>query len=203
MEAGDLVLVDSPIWRIHSVRTSRRNHPTRWDQFREYGPLTLMRWDPHPGPRDTFPDHGVYYGAGDPDTAFAEVFQGLRTIVLSGDRLMTAWTPSRPLRLLNLMPESDWAIRQGVSATLPQATKAICRSWSRSIHDQLAVGNSPQVEGILTPSTVTGQPMTVLFAPASSAFPVAPEFSRPLTYPVVTVLARRAAHRFHWPYMAQ
>ena len=24
--------------------------------------------------------------------------------MLSGDRLMTAWTPSRPLRLLNLMP---------------------------------------------------------------------------------------------------
>lgn len=182
--AQDVVPVSAPLWRIHTVRGA---HPAVWDQFRQVGPVMTMRWDPHPG-------SGVLYTAGDPDTVFAEVFQSLRTVVLTSDRLLTAWTPDRPLELLDLMPGSDWTVRHGASASLPQAPRNTCRTWSHEIHRQLG----DRIDGLRVPSTMTGSAMVVLFDRAAAALPEAPDFSRPLNHPAVQVLASRAAARFQW-----
>ncbi|MFZ2274905.1 RES family NAD+ phosphorylase [Corynebacterium variabile] len=192
--SGDIVLSSAPVWRIHTVQGG---HSAAWNEFREFGPVVSMRWDPHAEPCGQHPGCGVLYTAENPDTVFAEVFQSVRTIGLTSDRLLTAWTPVRQLELLDLMPGSDWAVRHGASASLPQTPRNTCRNWAREIHRQLA----PDIDGIRVPSTMTADAMIVLFVRAMSALPTDPDFSRPLTHPAVQVLAARASDRFSWDFL--
>ncbi|MGP9786693.1 hypothetical protein ACT3UD_10315 [Glutamicibacter sp. 287] len=107
--------------------------------------------------------------------AFAEVFQDDQSITLSGSRALSGWYPSRPLTLLDLV-NSDWAVHHGASASIPQATKNICRNWSRSIWEQLGHGSDALLDGLYVPSTKLGDSMVVLFPRAKDAFPGAPNF---------------------------
>lgn len=77
------------------------------------GPGRRMRFDPHlPPPR--VQDRGVCYTAFDLPTAIAEVFQETRAVNLRrGAPWLTAWLPSRPLRLLDLT--GLWPLRNGAS----------------------------------------------------------------------------------------
>ena len=87
------------------------------------------------------------------------------------------------------------AVRHGASASLPQAPRSTCRAWASAIHDQLG----DRIDGLLVPSTVTGDPMVVLFARSTDAFPVAPSFSRTLEQADVLTLAVRVRGRLGWP----
>ncbi|MGO1183016.1 MAG: RES family NAD+ phosphorylase [Micrococcaceae bacterium] len=184
-----------PLWRIHTLAGA---HPLSWDQFRWHGPLRSQRWDPHPGPVSVRSAAGVSYTATDFTTAFAEVFQSDRAITLTSDRALSGWHPIRPLELLDLTGgegSGDWAVRHGASASLPQAPKSTCRAWAAAIHDQLG----SHLDGLWVPSTVTGDPMVVLFPGSSSAFPVAPSFSRTLQHADVLTMAVQVRQRLHWP----
>jgi len=137
----------------------------------------------------------VSYTAQDHVTAFAEVFQRDRAITLSPDRTLSAWLPSRPLALLDLVG-SDWAVWHRASASLPHAPKGTCRAWANAIWEQLG----QHVDGLLTPSAVViGGALVVLFPPATTAFPTAPSFSRNLHHSDVATLAVRAGRRLTWP----
>ncbi|MGO1199889.1 MAG: RES family NAD+ phosphorylase [Dermabacteraceae bacterium] len=180
------------LWRIHRTGGA---HPSAWNAPRTFGPLRSMRWDPHPepvGPHPTGP--GVSYCAATSDTAFAEVFQQVRRIDLSGDRALSGWSLTSTLRLLDLVG-SDWALRNGAAHMLTAAPRSTCRAWTRAIHDQLA----GRIDGILAPSTLTGDPVVVVFDSGISRFPAAPHFSRLLDHVDVQALAIRAADRFDWP----
>lgn len=182
--------VTTPLIRIHTIRG---HHPMAWNGFREHGPLSTMRWDPHPAPVGAHPGWGVAYCATDATTAFAEVFQSRRRIRVTSDQAFTAWFPTRPLRLLDL--SKNWATRNGASASLHAAPRATCRAWAHQIHTQL----TEAIDGLLAPSTMTLEPNVVLFDTARTAFPAAPHFSHTLAHPAVRVIAARAAHDLRWP----
>lgn len=137
---------------------------------------------------------GVSYTAHDYVTAFAEVFQKERRIDLSPDRTLTGWTPHRRLELLD-PTVNDWAIRHQASASLASAPRNICRAWAREIWRQLG----PKIDGLLVPSTITGNPVIVLFPRSVSAFPAAPAFSRSLDHGHVAILATRVSQKLRWP----
>lgn len=190
IEPGDIREVSGPFWRIHRASGE---HVLDWDGFRTWGPLPSMRFDPHPPPVGDH-DEGVLYVAMDNPsagdlaashalaTALAEVFQGTRLIdTISGAPHATSWFPTRMLRLLDIT--EGWALRNGASASLTAAPRNVCREWSRAIREQ-----HPDLDGLLSRSTMTGGHNIVLFDPARDSLPTAPEFSRPLRHPTVADL---------------
>lgn len=182
---------DAPLFRIHTIRG---HHPAPWNGLREFGPLSQMRWDPHPSPRGAHPGIGVAYCATDPTTAFAEVFQSRRRIRITPDQAFSAWFPARTLRLLDLT--GLWATVNGASASLHAAPKPTCRAWAQAIHES---SMEQRLDGLFVPSTMTLAPMAVLCSPARDAFPAAPHFSELLTHGAVRTLARKAGHALGWP----
>lgn len=200
LQHGDVTVWTDPLWRIHRVSGA---HPSAWNELRTFGPLSLSRWDPHPPPKQLHTAAGspvmnrapaVSYTASNPDTAFAEVFQDRKKIILSPDRVLSGWTPTTGLELLDLV-NSDFAIRNKAAHMLAAAPRSTCRAWARTIWEQL--GGS--IGGLLAPSTMTGGSLVVLFSMSAGAFPSAPAFSRPLDHDDVAGLALRAGCRFHWP----
>lgn len=174
-EPEDFVTYDRPLWRIHRL-TGQYRQP--WNALRT----------------------AVFYIATDALTAFAEVFHGGRRIVLSRHQGLVAWTPARPLRLLDLMPPrtpraTSWSLRNGASASLDSAVKSTCRAWARAIADTWP----DDLDGLSVRSTVTGRPMIILFAPAATSFPVDPTFARPLDDPAVAAIAVSISASLGWP----
>lgn len=194
VERKHLITHDRALWRIH---TTVGTHPSTWDEFRAYGPISRFRWDPHPTPTQLHREAGISYTATGYVTAFAEVFQADQAITLSASRALSGWYPRRPLTLLNLV-NSDWAVHHGASASLPQATKNICRNWSSEIWEQLSRGSDALLDGLYVPSTKLDDPMVVLFPRARDAFPAAPNFSRTLDHAAVVTMAANAATRLRW-----
>lgn len=179
------------LFRIHAIRG---HHPMPWNGLREFGPLRQMRWDPHPSPQGVHPGIGVAYCATDPTTAFAEVFPSRRSIRIHSDQALSAWFPSRSLRLLDLT--GLWATVNGASASLHAAPKSTCRAWAAAIQEQLI---EQHLDGLYVPSTMTLAPMTVLFSASASAFPSAPHLSELLTHGAMRSLAQKAGRALGWP----
>lgn len=179
-EEDDFVNRDVVLWRIH--RTSGP-YPTAWSSFRSYGPLPSMRWDPHPEPVGVHDQYGVLYTAYDLKTATAEVFQqGRRIDTLTAAPYATSWTPTRPLRLLDLT--GLWPLRQGASHALLSAPEPSCRNWARAICDDASAAGI-ELDGLEVHSTLTGEPMAVLFAGSGAALPAAPAYTSPLDGPMI------------------
>ncbi|MGH3492168.1 MAG: RES family NAD+ phosphorylase [Sciscionella sp.] len=178
------------LWRIHRTQGG---HVSDWNQLRTFGPLPSMRYDPHPEPLEQY-DEGVLYAAADHPgvpalvTAVAEVFQATRAIdVDSFAPQLTAWTPTRDLRLLDLT--GDWALGNQAAHSLAHAPRSTCRAWARAIR-----ATWPDLDGLWAPSTMSAGTVVVLWNPAHDSFPATPAFSRPLAHPLVRrVLAQIAA----------
>lgn len=192
LDAKDIYPYTGPLWRVHQ---SSGAHPAQWNTLRSFGPLVSFRWEPHPWPQQQHLGMGVSYTAQEYTTAFAEVFQSTRIVRLTDRRILSGWRPTRPLALLDLVPPSGWSLRNGASASLPFASRNICRGWAHAIWTELG----GELDGLRVPSTITGDPMVVLFARAVSSFPIAPEFSRPLNHSDVATLGLLAARRLTWP----
>ena len=188
-EPGDIHALQTPLWRIHRVSGP---HPSRWDDLRQYGPVSSMRWDPHPAPAGVHKGVGVSYASPYLDTAVAEAFQNERMVTLSGERALVGWVPVRPLRLLGVTGE--WTIRNGASASLNSACRSTCREWARIIHQTW-----PELDGLLVTSTMTGKASVVLFTPAASSFPASPALSTTLDQQTAANLITPVASRFKWP----
>lgn len=185
-EPADIRDYASVLWRVH--RTTG-DHVLAWNALRNYGPLPSMRWDPQPGSQPGSHDEGVLYASVDIETALAKVFQTTRMIdTRIGAPRLTAWEPTRRLRLLDL--SGTWLIRNGASAALSAAPRATCRRWARAIH--LAW---PELDGLAVPSTMTGGTNVVLWNAAADSLPESPAFSRALAHPLVWAIAQDAAVR--------
>lgn len=176
--------MDRELWRV--MRTSGP-HVLPWGLTRRYGPLTQMRWDPHPAPRGEHIDVGVLYAALDITTTLAEAFAATRCVeTTAGNPHLVSWVPTRPLRLLDLT--GGWALRNRAAHSLAGATKDTCRSWAREICTAFA-----DLDGLCAVSTMTGHPSIVLFARAEDSIPDSPATSRPLTDPTVLLVLSVAA----------
>ncbi|MGV0743907.1 RES family NAD+ phosphorylase [Mycolicibacterium sp. XJ870] len=164
------------LWRIH--RTTGE-HVLPWNALRTWGPLPSMRYDPHPGPQPCATGDGVLYAATDAATGLAEVYQTTRVVdTRAGAPTLTAWSPQRPLRLLDL--SGTWPLRNQASAAFLGAPRSTCRAWARAIYRTW-----PDLDGLHVPSTMTGRPNVVLWTAATDSFPAAPAFTRPLSHPLV------------------
>lgn len=174
------------LWRI--ARTGGR-HPTAWNRLRNFGPVSTMRWDPHISPPGLQPRRAVLYAATDLTTAAAEVWQASRLIdPHTGTPIVAKFTPTVPLRLLNLTAGGQWAIRNGASAALATAPRDVCRAWARAILDA-----QPDLDGLLVPSTLSGTNV-VLYPAGARAIPIRADllasFSDPATLTLLDVIAR-------------
>lgn len=182
-QPGDVVGFNGILWRIHRTQGS---HVLPWNALRTYGPLPVMRFDPHPEPTGIHAE-GVMYAATTVPAAFAETFQATRMIdTVSFQPHLTAWTPVRALRLLDLT--GTWALRNQAAHSLVAASRTTCRAWARAIRSTW-----PDLDGLWVTSTMTGAPNVVLWNPAATSFPTFPAFSQPLGDPVVRGIAARVA----------
>lgn len=161
------------LWRVH--RTSGE-HVVPWNRLRYWGPAATMRFDPHePPPREQ--DRGVSYAALSVPTALAEVFQRTRVInTRRGTPYLTAWSPARPLTLLDLT--GTWPIRAGASHAINTGRRDHCRGWARAIHSA-----RPDLDGLWHHSSMTGGNAVTLFTHAADSFSDRPVLSVPLDHP--------------------
>lgn len=184
---GDVLGVQPVLWRIH--RTVG-DHVLPWSALRHWGPVATARFDPHPPPPAMHREVGVSYAALDLTTAVAEVFQVQRVIdATDGRPKATSWTPTRPLRLLDLT--GDWALRNGAAHSLVSGPRARCRTWARAIAETW-----PDLDGLWTQSTLTGRTNVTLWAPAADTFPPAPDFSEHLDSAPMWAILREVTRRY-------
>ena len=171
------------LWRVHATAGP---HVTPWNRLRYFGPTT-SRFDPQPPPAG-WSERGVTYAATEVVTCLAEVFAASRVVDV-GRRApyVTGWRPTRTLTLLDLT--GTWPVRNGASHGLATGPKSVCRAWARAVDTEW-----PDLDGLWSVSSMTGQPMVTLFTAAADAFPRRPAFSRPLASPALQgALAAAAA----------
>lgn len=160
----------APLWRVFHTAG---NHPQAWNELRHFGPADNMRFDPHPIPQGIHPDSGVLYAATLPHTALGEVYQETRVIdrALDGNALVS-WTPSRPLRLIDLT--SNWPVLNGSAASMQMDDKERTCDWARAIDQQFGA----EIDGLYHLSSINNQPMVTLFSRTERihAFPARPAF---------------------------
>lgn len=171
VDEGDILHLDQ---RMARIAFGAGPYPLPWGSLRTWGPHPRCRWDPHPLPAGEHPCSGVLYTGEDLATCVAEVFADTRIVDVHSDApYLLVWQPTRALRLLDMT--GTWALRNGASASLDSAPRSTCRAWARAIATA-----RPDLDGLRVRSTMTGRPMTVLFAPARDAFPELPQASAPL-----------------------
>ncbi len=161
------------LWRVH--RTSGE-HVVPWNRLRHWGPGATMRFDPHEPPPHA-QSRGVSYAALSVPTALAEVFQRTRVInTRRGAPYLTAWSPARPLTLLDLT--GAWPLQAGASSAINTGRRDHCRAWARAIHSM-----RPDLDGLWQHSSMTGADAVTLFTHSADSFPDRPLLSLPLNHP--------------------
>ena len=111
-------------------------YPTRWNEFRHYGP-TNARFDHHlpdKGNAAWVQERSVLYCAGNAVTCFAEVFQQTRRI----DRVRDApWLAifelQRAVRLLDLT--GTYPTRVGASMAINTGSRVRAREWAQRFYE--------------------------------------------------------------------
>lgn len=173
------------LWRVY-FRSGE--HPSRWNQFRSFGP-TDVRFDHH---LEGQPEAGrsVMYLAASPVTCLAEVFQKTRTIHRA--RRMPAlagFGVTSPLKLLDLT--GAFPTRIGASMGLMSGARSVGRSWARGLYDAF-----PQAHGFAYPSSMHGNAVAIVLndrADAVEALPRSPGFHKALADASMMTLLKNAA----------
>ena len=165
----------SRLWRIY-FRSGK--HPTRWDEFRYFGP-TSSRFDHHTHPK-RLQTRGILYATSGNDailTALAEVFQDTRHVDRKRNRpWLVAFDLGAPLTLLDT--GGRWPVRAGGNMAINLGSRTKSRAWSRTIYSSY-----PNAEGIWYPSSVTNLRCAALYERASHALPTSPALNEPLDSP--------------------
>ncbi|VAX14571.1 hypothetical protein MNBD_GAMMA24-1593 [hydrothermal vent metagenome] len=173
----DILLAGTEVYRIFFADG---DHPTRWNQFRYFGP-TASRFDHHrPGPGNVGirQNRGIMYLAQGPEaipTCLAEVFQTTKVIdrhsrnpVLCGFKLM------EDVPLLGL--RGTFPTVMGASMAIHSGARPRARRWSQCIYDAYT-----QIHGIHYCSSMYGnEPVIALFERAVYTIPAHPIFHRTL-----------------------
>jgi hypothetical protein len=171
------------VWRVYFAAGP---HPTTWGDFRWFGPANA-RFDHHDGPPHV-QRKGIWYGAMEPITCLAEVFQSTRTIDRSANApWLVAFTTTRALQLLDLT--GTWPTRAGASMAIHSGPRPRARRWSRAIYDAYA-----HVEGLWYASSMHAHRASLaLYERAKAAIPGAPLFHRALSDPALLSRLNTAA----------
>jgi hypothetical protein len=170
-------------------------HPSRWNQFRRFGP-TSARWDHHlPGALGAPIDQSraVLYCAPDIDTCAAEVFQATRRI----DRTRNApglvvFALREAITLLDL--RGAFATTLGASTAIHSGPRSRARAWARELHDAY-----PDIQGLHYGSSMNGHaPAIVLNERAQHAMPEQPQLHRALNDDMLVDVLQRIAMRLSY-----
>jgi RES domain len=152
-------------------------HPSRWNQFRRFGP-TSARWDHHLPNVDGDPtdqDRCVLYCAPDVDTCAAEVFQATRRIDRTRNKpMLVVFALAETVTLLDV--RGAFATTIGASTAIYSGPRTRARAWARQLYEAY-----PTLQGIYYGSSMNGHaPASVLNDRARRALPQQPHFHRAL-----------------------
>jgi len=183
---------DTPLARIYFAAGP---HPSRWNQFRGFGP-TAARWDHHlPDARDapTEQSRAVLYCAPDVDKCAAEVFQGTRRIDRTRDAPnLVVFALREAVTLLDL--RGVFATTIGASTAIHSGPRSRARVWARALYDAY-----PEVQGLYCGSSMNGHaPAIVLNDRAQRALPEEPQFHRALNDDMLVEVLQRIAVRLSY-----
>ena len=159
------------------VYFSAGEHPTRWNEFRHFGP-THARFDHHLADAQrgaSTQDRSILYCARAAATCFAEVFQDSRKI---NRTRRTPWLAvfalTRDVKLLDLT--GNYPTRAGASMAINTGHRGRARAWARAFYAAY-----PALHGIYYASSMNGnQPAITLNDRAQGCLPPYPEFNRAL-----------------------
>ena len=170
-------------------------HPSRWGQFRSFGPVDA-RWDHHlPDRRGNAAEQSraVLYCAPDIDTCVAEVFQATRRIDRTrGAPWLVVFALGEAVTLLDL--RGTFATRMGASTAIHSGPRARARAWARELYEAY-----PTMQGVHYGSSMNGHaPAVALNERAASALPRLPLFHRALNDDMLVDVLRRIALRLSY-----
>lgn len=183
---------DTLLARIYFATGS---HPSRWSQFRSFGPLDA-RWDHHlPDASGNAVAQGraILYCAPDIDTCVAEVFQATRRIDRTrSSPWLVVFTLREPVTLLDL--RGSFATTIGASTAIHSGPRSRTRSWARDLYEAY-----PKVQGIHYGSSMNGHaPAVALNERGQSAMPRLPLFHRSLNDDLLVEILQRIAPRLSY-----
>lgn len=172
------------------VYASAGNHPTRWNQFRHFGPAN-SRFDHHlPGRNGQarVQDRAVLYCAVSAVTCLAEVFQQTRRIDrVRGAPWLAVFEFARPVRLLDL--GGAWPTRAGASMAINTGSRVRAREWAQCFYEAF-----DDLDGIHYASSMhANQSAIVLNDRAAQALAPHPEFNRALADDAMLDVLKHAA----------
>jgi hypothetical protein len=183
---------DIPLARIYFAAGP---HPSRWNQFRSFGPAAA-RWDHHlPDARDapTEQSRAVLYCAPDVDTCAAEVFQSTRRIDRTRDApRLVVFALREAVTLLDL--RGVFATTIGASTAIHSGPRSRARAWARELYDAY-----PDFQGLYCGSSMNEHaPAIVLNDRAQRALPEEPQFHRALNDDMLVEVLQRIALRLSY-----
>ncbi len=175
------------LWRVY-FRAGQ--HPTTWNRFRSYGPVSSGRFDHH-DPPPHLQERAILYAAAEGPTGLAEVFQDTRVIDRHrNDPWLVAFEIDAALDLLDLT--GPWPTRAGASMAISSGPRPRAQRWAHAIYRAY-----PVLHGIYYPSSMDGNRSAVaLFERALPAMPKQPRFNRALAEPPLLIPIASAAARF-------
>ena len=173
------------LWRVY-FRSGA--HPSRWNQFRTFGP-TDARFD-HQVEGQQRAGRSVMYLAASPVTCLAEVFQKTRTIHRTHRMpALTGFRVTSPLKLLDLT--GAFPTRIGASMGLMSGARSVGRNWARALYAAF-----PDAQGFAYPSSMHGNAVAIVLndrADSVGALPRAPGFHKALADASMMTLLKNAA----------
>lgn len=163
--------------RLARIYFASSPHPSRWNQFRRFGP-TSARWDHHLPNADGEPmeqDRCTLYCAPNIDTCAAEVFQATRRIDRTRNApMLVVFALKEEITLLDV--RGAFATTMGASTAIHSGPRARARAWARELYEAY-----PTLHGFYYGSSMNGHaPASVLNDRAQRALPRQPDFHRAL-----------------------
>lgn len=183
---------DTPLARIYFAAGA---HPSRWGQFRSFGPVDA-RWDHHlPDSRGNTVEQSraILYCAPDIDTCAAEVFQATRRIDRTrGAPWLVVFALREAVTLLDL--RETFATKIGASTAIHSGPRSRVRAWARVLYEAY-----PDAQGVHYGSSMNGHaPAVALNERALSVMPRLPLFHRALNDDMLVDVLRRIALRLSY-----
>lgn len=163
------------LWHIYKHGGT---YPTRWNDFRHYGPHE-GRFDHHLPP-SRVQERDILYLARQIATCVAEVFQQTCHVdVARGEPWLAAHVTTREIALLDL--SGTWPTRAGASIAINTGPRAITRQWSMSIYAAYS-----RIDGLWYCSSMYGNaPCVALYERGRDSLPTHPSFNRALADPTL------------------
>ena len=171
-----------PNLTLHRIYKRSGAHPTLWNTFRNFGPVS--RFDHH-----LLDDNGdahlqersMLYAAADTPTALAEYFQDddRRINRLRDQPWLVSFRLPGQLQLLNLT--DTFCVRVGASMKLTSGPFTSAQAWSRGFYETY-----PEIQGVYYPSPLTNRPTIALYDRSNhdSLFPANTLMHRELKSPL-------------------